>query len=333
MTPERYQKAGEIYHEALSLPPAHRPAFLDRACEADSDLREEVESLLAAALIGIGEASGALTGRIGHYELLLPIARGGMGEVYRARDTTLGRDVALKLPRCLPMVDLDAVRRFEQEARAASSLNHPNIVTIHEIGEAAGRRFIAMELVEGQSLATMIGRPMAPSSLARIGRQIAQALTVAHAAGIVHGDIKPENVMVRSDGYVKVLDFGAARLVSATQGAFTTEDMPATLPRPIFGTPRYMSPEQTRGEATTGASDMFACGVVLYELATGRHPFPAKSQPMLWRAITTDDRRTPAQPRARECRAAARDSSARPCQHAPIEIGRHVLAAELAVAL
>jgi predicted ATPase/serine/threonine protein kinase len=306
MTPERYQKAGEIYHAALSLPPAHRPAFLDRACESDSDLRGEVESLLAAhdrvgqfievpamdvaaALIAIDEASGALTGRIGPYELLSPIARGGMGEVYRARDTTLGRDVALKLPRRLPRVDLDVVRRFEHEARAASSLNHPNIVTIHEIGEAAGRRFIAMELVEGQSLATMIGRPMAPSSLARIGRQLAQALTVAHAAGIVHGDIKPENVMVRSDGYVKVLDFGAARLVSAAQGACTTEDMPATSPGPILGTPPYMSPEQTRGEATTGASDVFACGVVLYELATGRHPFPAKSQPMLWRAITTDD--------------------------------------------
>ena len=306
MTPERYQKAGDIYHAALDMPPGRRPAFLDHACDGDSDLRGEVESLLAAhdrvgqfievpaievaaALIALDEASGALTGRIGPYELLSPIACGGMGEVYRARDRTLGRDVALKLPRRLPRVDLDVVRRFEQEARAASSLNHPNIVTIHEIGEAAGRRFIAMELVEGQSLASMIGRPMAPSSLARIGRQLAQALTVAHAAGIVHGDIKPANVMVRSDGYVKVLDFGAARLVSATEGVCTTEAMPATSPGPILGTPRYMSPEQTRGEATTGASDVFACGVVLYELATGRHPFPAKSQPMLWRAITTDD--------------------------------------------
>ena len=306
MTPERYQKAGEIYHAALSLAPAHRLGLLDGACESDSDLRGEVESLLAAhdrvgqfievpamevaaALIAADEASGALTGRIGPYELLSPIARGGMGEVYRARDTTLGRDVALKLPHPLPRVDLDVVRRFEQEARAASSLNHPNIVTIYEIGEAAGRRFLAMELVEGQSLATMIGRPMAPSSLARIGRQLAQALTVAHAAGIVHGDVKPENVMVRSDGYVKVLDFGAARLVSAPQGARTTEAIPATSPGPILGTPRYMSPEQTRGEAATGASDVFACGVVLYELATGRHPFPAESQPMLWRAIRTAD--------------------------------------------
>jgi predicted ATPase len=308
MTPERYQKAGDIYHAALNMPPDHRPSFLDHVCEADSDLRREVESLIAAhdcvgqfieapamdvaaAVIGIDEASVTVPGRIGHYEVLSPIARGGMGEVYRARDTRLGRDVALKLPRHQLIVDLDAVRRFEQEARAASSLNHPNIVTIYEIGEAAGRRFIAMELVEGQSLVTMIGRPMATSSLARIGRQLAQALAVSHAAGIVHGDIKPENVMVRSDGYVKVLDFGVARLVSPALGEFTTEGMPATAPGVgmILGTPRYMSPEQTRGDATTEASDVFACGVVLYELATGRHPFPAESKPMLWRAIRTAD--------------------------------------------
>jgi len=297
VTPERYRAAGEIFHTALSVPAGERPAFLRDACGHDDELRSEVESLLTAhAAAGTFverpamEVAAALIAeaarvepreRIGRFEVISQIGRGGMGDVYRARDHALGRDVALKLPR--HAATADAARRFESEARAASSLNHPNIVTIHEIGEADGRRFIAMELVEGQPLAALIGPPMELGRLVRLGRQVAQALAVAHAAGIVHGDIKPENVMLRSDGYVKVLDFGIARLAS---GRMETANRQATT-TVTFGTPRYMSPEQLDGGVATDASDIFACGVVLYELATGRHPFGAESVPVLDRALDT----------------------------------------------
>jgi predicted ATPase len=304
MTPEQYEKAGVIFHAALDLAADRRPTFIADACRDDEDLRSEVESLLAAhrdagafierpamavaaSLIAADAATTAVPDRIGRYDVLGPIARGGMGEVYRARDAALGRELALKLPRQPYVAGSDAVRRFEQEARAASSLNHPNIVTIHEIGEADGRRFIAMELVEGQSLATMIGRPMPPAALVRIGRQLAEALAVAHAAGIAHGDIKPANIMVRSDGYVKVLDFGVARLMSAAP--VDPGSAPTNGPVMMLGTPRYMSPEQARGAAPSSPSDVFACGVVLYELATGRHPFVAESIPTLWRALESQD--------------------------------------------
>jgi predicted ATPase len=305
VTPEQYQKAGDIFHAALAVAAERRPAFVADTCAGDDALHGEVKSLLAAhrdggafietpamevaaSLIAADRLNLAPPTRIGRYEIVAPIGRGGMGEVYRARDAALGRDVALKLPRHPYAAGSEAVRRFEQEARAASSLNHPNIITIHEIGEADGCRFIAMELVEGQSLAMMSGQPMSPGDLGRVGRQLAQALAVAHAAGIVHGDIKPENIMVRSDGYVKVLDFGVSRLVSPELARGTGAN-----PALVLGTPRYMSPEQLRGDATTSASDVFACGVVLYELATGRHPFVGESILTLRRALESDEPRAP----------------------------------------
>jgi predicted ATPase/predicted Ser/Thr protein kinase len=290
VTPEEYRRAEEVFHAALAVPPPHRARFLADACTGDPGLQDEVESLLAAqqaaghfierpamevaaALIAADTATVTAGTRIGRYEVVSRIGRGGMGEVYRARDVSLGREVALKLPRQPYAGGTEAVRRFEQEARAASSLNHPNIITVHEIGETDGRRFIAMELVDGRSLSPMIGQALPPRDLLHIGRQLAKALAVAHAAGIVHGDVKPENVMLRTDGYVKVLDFGIARLASIPSADDSATGPTAAAATAMLGTPRYMAPEQARGEPASAPSDVFACGVVLYELATGRHPF------------------------------------------------------------
>src|SRR5271169_3593553 len=213
---------------------------------------------------------------LGHYRIIEKVGAGGMGEVYQAEDSKLLRRVALKfLPERI-VADPTAVERFVREARAASALNHPNIVTIHEIGETGANRFIVMEFIVGSTLRKMVGQGMDLASIARIGEQVAKALSVAHAAGIVHRDIKPDNIMVRDDGYVKVLDFGLARLVpTGSSPTFATADTAAGT---VLGTARYMSPEQARGEMTDGATDMFSLGIVLYELSTGQHPFPADSQ-------------------------------------------------------
>jgi predicted ATPase len=243
----------------------------------------------AAAWVAEDERADALTGgRIGAYDVVGLIGRGGMGEVYLAHDSRLGRKVAVKLLRPALTGRADVTRRFEQEARAASSLNHPNIVTIYEIGEFDRRRFLAMEFVEGQSLAALTGRSSPIDRVVRIGAQLAQALATAHAAGIVHRDIKPENVLLRADGYVKLLDFGLARLLPAARTSLveTGGDTGADV---ILGTPRYMSPEQARGESAGTPSDVFSLGVVLYELATGTHPFEAASTLGMLHAIASRD--------------------------------------------
>ncbi len=215
-----------------------------------------------------------------------------MGEVYLAEDTRLRRKVALKMLSAELTKDEHRVRRFEKEARAASALNHPNIVTIHDIGETEVGRFIVMEAIEGRTLRALAKEPLSLESLAQLGAQIAKALAVAHNAGIVHRDIKPENIMVRDDGYVKVLDFGLVRLIprDAAEPQAETQTLvggPQALPAQgrsstdagaLLGTTAYMSPEQARGEAVSSATDMFSLGIVLYELGTGQHPFKADSR-------------------------------------------------------
>ena len=214
--------------------------------------------------------------KLGPYEILSRIGAGGMGEVWRARDTRLNRDVAIKVLPASFANDADRLLRFEQEARATSALNHPNIVTIHELGEVEAGRFIVMELVDGLTLRALIDESSSLDGLAQLGSQIAKALGAAHAAGITHRDIKPENIMVRDDGYVKVLDFGLARLVPTGMDA-EAATLQYTQPGTLLGSARYMSPEQARGESVSHPSDIFSLGMIFYEIATGRHPFATDS--------------------------------------------------------
>jgi serine/threonine protein kinase/Tol biopolymer transport system component len=222
-----------------------------------------------------------------------------MGEVYRAKDPRLGREVALKvLPESLA-ADADRLRRFEQEARAASSLNHPNIVTIHEIGSANGTAFLAMELVDGASLRELLASgPMPPKRMLDVGVQIAEGLAKAHAAGIVHRDLKPENVMVSRDGYVKILDFGLAKLFVAPAGdetAAPTQAPQHTQPGSVMGTVGYMSPEQASGRPLDYRSDQFSLGSILYEMATGRRAFQRPTGAQTMAAIIQDEPESVAQ--------------------------------------
>ncbi|MEP7306124.1 MAG: protein kinase [Acidobacteriota bacterium] len=225
----------------------------------------------------------------GHYRLDEQIGRGGMGEVFRAFDTRLNRPVAVKVMRDAHGGQGVAVQRFLREARAASALNHPNIVTIHEVGETpSGDRFIVQELIEGRTLRAFIGGAMPIATVLDIGCQAARALAAAHAAGVVHRDVKPENIMVRADGYVKVLDFGLARVVEIDPTEHDTTSFIATKPGTVIGTTSYLSPEQARGEAAGPPADIFALGIVLYEMASGRRPFNAPTTVGVAAAIVSE---------------------------------------------
>jgi predicted ATPase len=296
----QWPRVREIFEAALALPQANRRTYVAAVCGCDEALRGQLERLLeahlrarsfletpGAVLLGTGDPDGNLEGqRVGSYLVSARIGAGGMGEVYLASDERLHRPIALK---CLPADayhETGRVRRFMQEARAASALNHPNIVTIYEIAEAAGRPFIAMELIEGRTLRELVDQRPEASVVANIGRQSAEALRVAHAAGIIHRDIKPENIMARSDGYIKLLDFGLARLVPpGPTGADTATASRSGAAGMILGTWRYMSPEQSRGEDLTGATDIFSLGLVLYELATAQHAFGGEPAASIWRAV------------------------------------------------
>jgi serine/threonine protein kinase len=302
MTPERYQQISDLYHAAQEVEPERRSDFLVQACNGDEELRSEVEKLLtgneearnflstpafavAADVLAGKEAQSFIGKRLGRFEILSLLGAGGMGEVYLAKDAQLGRRVALKL---LPQEftsQADRLRRFEREARAASALNHPNIITIHDIGEAEGIHFIATEYIEGEMLRRRIARGRMPLAEAvDVALQVANALDIAHSAGIIHRDIKPENIMRRPDGYVKVLDFGLAKLTEpkpAPPPVTSQIDTPMmsseTSAGMILGTVNYMSPEQARGLKVDRRCDLWSLGVTLYEMVVGKSPFTGQT--------------------------------------------------------
>jgi serine/threonine-protein kinase len=275
VTPERWKQIEDLYHRARERPAADRAAFLIRACGADDALRREVESLLAQPVSADG--ASLLTGRrLGIYEILSPLGAGGMGEVYRARDTRLGREVAIKvLPREWAP-DAERRARFEREARLLAALNHPNIATIHGFEIVDGMSMLVMELVEGDTLANWTGQP---DLVVSIARQMADALEAAHEKNIIHRDLKPANIKITAGGVVKLLDFGLAKLAPGGESAgriataSQTIAMAATREGLILGTAAYMSPEQARGQAVDKRTDMWAFGCVLYELLAGRAAF------------------------------------------------------------
>jgi Tol biopolymer transport system component len=289
MNTEQWETAWRILSAARELPSGEQRPFVEAECKDPEVLRRVVEQLEAAGAAESAASNAAQVARaatqVGRYRVAQLLGRGGMGEVYAAQDVDLGRRVALKFPRAEGFGDPAAVRRFVREAKAASALNHPNILTIHEVIESSSGLAIAMELVEGQPLSQLRGSALALRELIGIGSQAARALAAAHAQGIVHRDIKPENLMVRPDGFVKVLDFGLARGFGTDKGS-TLQSSQAGVPA---GTLRYMSPEQLRDEPLTGASDVFSLGIVLYELAAGRHPFEAEYAWETAHAIHTRD--------------------------------------------
>ena len=295
VTPEQWHRVKEVFEAALERDSSQRASFLDEACDGDIALRREVESLIesyekeenfmslpamaAAARSLLDEQAESLVGQmVGHYKIFAPIGVGGMGEVYLAQDTRLGRQVALKLLPTYLSGDSDRLRRFEQEARAASSLNHPNVCMIHEVGEMEdGRHYIVMEYIEGVTL-----RQQMASQLLRLGQaldvatQVAAGLAAAHGAGIVHRDIKPENIMLRNDGLIKVLDFGLAKRITVpvvVDDGAAAKVLVHTEPGMVMGTVAYMSPEQARGLEIDARTDSWSLGVVLYEMVAGNVPF------------------------------------------------------------
>jgi len=215
--------------------------------------------------------------KLGPYEIIAPIGAGGMGEVYRAQDTRLDRSVAIKILSPTFSADNDRLRRFEQEARSASALNHPNIITIYELGRDGSTHYIAMELVEGKTVRELMVAGLLPIRKAiEIAAQVADGLTKAHEAGIAHRDLKPENLMVSNDGFVKILDFGLAKLTLPPSGEVSDMSPTAawqTRPGIVMGTMQYMSPEQVSGGRLDFRSDQFSFGLVLYEMVTGKLAF------------------------------------------------------------
>jgi len=308
----RWEKIDALFQEALLQPRESRVAFLRDSCDGDAELREEVQQLLAAfdaagsfletpagesfGIDGKAAHSPSLTSgqQLAHYQIISQIGAGGMGEVYLANDLKLDRRVAIKILPSQFTKDAVQVERFEREARAASALNNPNIITIHEIGNEGDLHFIATEFIEGQTLRQRLADgPIPVDEVLAIATQIAKALTAAHAAGIIHRDIKPENVMVRPDGLVKVLDFGLAKL-SERDLAISAAAVPATLSLQtdvgvLMGTASYLSPEQVQHQPVDHRTDIFSLGVLLYEMVASERPFRGDNVFQLFDAIVKSE--------------------------------------------
>jgi eukaryotic-like serine/threonine-protein kinase len=313
VTPERYRRAQEIFAEALEQPAGSRAAFVARACEGDQELAREAQSLLesfgalpddflakpAVALVtgsALGESEPELGHplepgmRLGPYEIVDQVGSGGMGEVYRARDPRLDRDVAVKVLPGSFSSDPVRLRRFEQEARAAGSINHPNITTVYDVGAANGAPYVVFELLEGETLRDRLrGGPLPQRRAVDYGRQIARGLAAAHEKGIVHRDLKPENLFLTRDGRVRILDFGLAKQSPAKSGPSGTSARLHTDSGTVLGTVGYMSPEQVRGEPVDQRSDIFSLGSILYEMLTGLRAFHGSSSIETMSAILKEE--------------------------------------------
>lgn len=308
MTAERWARITEVFRAAMEKPAVERAAFLDKACSGDEPLRHNIERLLA------GEAEPSLESPVpeflessalelssgetlAQYRVEAKIGEGGMGAVYRGYDTRLHRKVALKVLPPERFADLDRKRRLMMEARAASALNHPNIITIYEIGSDRGVDFIAMEYVQGKRLDELIpSKGLRPVQALRYAVQVADGLAKAHSAGILHRDLKPSNIMVTEEGRVKILDFGLAKVLEPADSSpdGTTATMRGvTEEGTVAGTAAYMSPEQAEGRKLDVRSDIFSFGSVLYEMVTGRRPFDADSRLALLTRIVNEEPQPP----------------------------------------
>ncbi|MEP6686661.1 MAG: protein kinase, partial [Verrucomicrobiota bacterium] len=298
MSSERARKIDEVLQSALELAPEQRPAFLKQACANDDALHREVESLIVsyeragsfmekpavevdASLLAGAPAASIVGQSLGHYQIIRLLGAGGMGEVYCARDSRLGRDVAVKVLHVAFSPDADRLRRFEQEARATSALNHPNILTIYDVGMHNGSPYSVSELLEGETLRERLnGAALTQRKAIDYSIQVAHGLSAAHEKGIVHRDLKPENLFITNDDRVKILDFGLAKLVESA-GEVAKTGVPTrklnTERGIVMGTVGYMSPEQVRGDIIDPRSDIFSFGTVLYEMLTGQRAFRGES--------------------------------------------------------